>query len=106
MIPRSLLTTFLSLKITTTTNNPGPPPDANHPNVNAPAYTQRVDVHTPYHVPEVHHANPAQEVQYDVKFKETYHDRQQQQQQPLTVGASGGDLATTESHTFPVRERS
>jgi len=95
MIPKSLLTLFLSLKFTT---NPGAPPQDNDHNVEAPAHAQQVDFQIPYSVPEVHNVEPAYEVQYDIKLKD--------EQQLLTLGASKGDIALTEQHAFPVCKRS
>jgi len=95
MIPKSLLTIFLSLRFTAI---PGAPPQDNYHNVEAPAHAQRVDFHTPYHVPEAHNVEPAYEVQYDIKLKD--------EQQLLTLGASKGAVALTEELTFPVCKRS
>ena len=100
MIPKSLLTTFLSLKIATFRG--APPPTAHH-EVEGPAQARPVDSHRPYDVPEVHNVEPAREVQYDVKLEDVYYNKQQQ---PITVEASKDNVAMTEQHVFPVCTRS
>ena len=100
MIPKSLLTTFLSLKITTDT---GAPPQANRHDVEAPAHAQRVDFGTPPEAPVTHDWTLVPDPNYGVELEDYGNTKLQQS---LTVEASNSDVAITQQHVFPVCRRS
>lgn len=100
MIPKTLLTAFLSIRVTTNLGPPSSLPSAEKYEVEAVVSSPNIAVYTPSYKPDDSALEQSDQSQHSWLVQ---HTGIENQQQPLFIEQSSGDVSVQDTVVFPVR---